>query len=218
LAVQALADVDFRVGWREALAVLGPNGSGKSTLLRCVGGLLMPTRGQVTVAGRSVHPPCPALYHDVTYVAGDARSCSWRLNGRAHLFFFATRYGLTGSAARDRVEHALERVALTAAQADQQVSRYSTGMRQRLALARGFLASPRVWLLDEPTVGVDARSSRELVAYIRTELVEAQGAAVLMATHSIDHAREIARRAILLEAGRVAFAGDVDAAADRMLA
>jgi ABC-2 type transport system ATP-binding protein len=202
--VRALDAVDLRLEAGETLALLGPNGAGKSTLLRLLGGLVVPTRGRATVAGHDAAKGGPALRAAAGYVAGDARSFAWRLSARENLRFFASLHGHAGAAATREVERVLERVGL-ADRAGARVATLSTGMRQRLALARGLLGAPKVWLLDEPTAGLDPAAAHAVRALVGE--LAAGGAAVILATHSLDEARQLGRRALWLRDGRVAWQG-----------
>ncbi|RMH36648.1 MAG: ABC transporter ATP-binding protein [Deltaproteobacteria bacterium] len=214
--VPVLRGVSLRVAAGESVALLGENGAGKSTLLKCLAGLLVPTSGTARVAGLDPARDGARARRAVAYVAGDARSFSWRLSGRANLAFFAALYGLRGAAARQRVAAVLERVGLDPAAWDRPVAEYSTGMRQRLALARGYLAEPAVWLFDEPTSGLDPKGARAVLDDIAA-LCANSGAALVIATHSPDHARAAARRAVVLAGGHVVHDGDVDAAIETVL-
>lgn len=203
--LRALTDVSIDAAAGEIVAVLGRNGAGKSTLLKCLGGLVVPTRGRATVAGHDCARGGAQLRRDAVYVAGDARSFAWRLSGRANLEFFAALHGWGGAAARRRVGEALARVELDEAAAARAVGEYSTGMRQRLALARAFLGEPRVLLCDEPTAGLDPKAAAHLRTFLRG--LAADGRAVVLATHQLDEVRELAARAVVLDEGRVAWAG-----------
>jgi ABC-2 type transport system ATP-binding protein len=216
-AVAALCGASLSIDAGEIVVLLGENGAGKSTLLRCIAGLIAPDRGQVQVHDRNVLTAGAELRRQVSYVTGDHRAFSWRLSGRDNLRFFAALYGLSGRAASNRVEAALARAGLASHAADRPVREYSTGMRQRLSLARGFLASPSVWLFDEPTAGLDPRASRELLRFIGDQLVGSHGCAALVATHSMDHARDLTSRAVVLAGGRVAFDGAIDRAVEHMV-
>ena len=203
--VTALEDVSLEARSGEVVAILGENGAGKSTLLKCLAGLVAPTRGRVEVAGHDAGAGGAALRRDVRYVAGEARSFAWGLSGRANLEFFAALFGHRRDEARRRAGELLGRVGLDEAAAARRVGEYSSGMRQRLALARGFLGEPRVFLFDEPTSGLDpraARAHRRLLASLAEE-----GRTVLIATHLVDEARELSHRTIVLGAGRVLSAG-----------
>jgi len=170
--------------------VMGPNGAGKSTLLRILAGLIEPSSGVARVEG------------SVAFVVADERSFSWRLSGRHNLDFFASLHGFVGADARRRVCDALARAQLTD-DADRPYREYSTGMRQRLALARGLLADADVFLLDEPTRGVDPEAAHVLRRFIRDELVGRAGRTVLLATHDLHEARELAARVAVLREGRI---------------
>jgi ABC-2 type transport system ATP-binding protein len=188
--IVALDGVDLQVARAEIVGVMGPNGAGKSTLLRILAGLIEPSGGKAQVDG------------SVAFVVADERSFSWRLSGRHNLEFFASLYGYTGGDARDRVAEALARASLTD-DADRPYREYSTGMRQRLALARGLLADADVFLLDEPTRGVDPEAAHVLRKFVRDELVGKSGRTVLLATHDLHEARELAARVAILRAGRI---------------
>jgi ABC-2 type transport system ATP-binding protein len=185
----------------DVVAVLGKNGAGKSTLLRCVAGLVLPTRGRVLACGHDCAQAGPRLRRDVSYIASDPRSFSWRLSGRANLAFFAALHGVPAT----RVDETLALVALSAADAARRVEGYSTGMRARLAIARGLLGVARVLLFDEPTAGLDRNAARSLRALVR-ERADA-GQTVLLATHSVEDAEELAGRALVLDGGRVVYSG-----------
>ena len=195
--VTALHDVVLIVQPGELLGLAGPNGAGKSTLLRLVGGLLLPETGTVRVFGAPPSQPTVGFT-----VSGD-RSHLWRLSGLENLRFFAALHGLAGAARDERIARVLTIVELDSAAAERPVREYSTGMRQRLSLARGLLGEPRVLLLDEPTRGLDPAGAERFGAFVRDELVGAQGLTVLLATHSDRVMRELCTRVVTLEAGRL---------------
>ena len=188
--IVALDGVDLKVARGEIVGVMGPNGAGKSTLLRILAGLIEPSGGTSKVDG------------SVAFVVADERSFSWRLSGRHNLEFFASLYGYLGADGRARVNEALARASLEG-DADRPYREYSTGMRQRLALARGLLADADVFLLDEPTRGVDPEAAHVLRRFVRDELVGKSGRTVLLATHDLHEARELAARVAILRAGRI---------------
>ncbi len=198
--IQALHPLDLRVEPGEALALVGENGAGKSTLLRLVAGLLIPDAGQLTVLGQETRDAGARHRQRVCYVGGEERSFSWRLSGTQNLEFFAALHGLDRPAAARRAAEALERVGL-AADGDRPVREYSTGMRQRLALARGLLGEPELLLLDEPTRGVDPAAASALRDLMREHLLTG-ARTTLLATHDPAEARAVCSRALLLKQGR----------------
>jgi len=196
----ALSDLALELPERGSLAVLGPNGSGKTTLLRLIGGLLYPTAGTIRVRGHSSvgggrRPFCLGI------VLNEERSFYWRLTGRQNLEFFGCLDNLFGKEVRTRCGRVLELVGLARA-ADERVSDYSSGMRQRLAIARGLLADPEVLILDEPTKSIDPVGAVELRRVIRDWLA-ARGATLALATHNMAEAQELATHVCVLGKGRL---------------
>jgi ABC-2 type transport system ATP-binding protein len=202
--IVALDGVDLQIFKGQVLEIMGPNGAGKSTLLRILAGLIVPTSGELALGG------------SVAFVVADERSFSWRLTGRHNLEFFANLYGYEGEEARDRIAIALDRTNL-AREADRPFREYSTGMRQRMALARGLLADAQIYLLDEPTRGVDPESAQMLRRYVKEELVERGGRTVVLATHDLLEARTLAGHVAMLRDGRIERMVDAMAVPDLFL-
>ena len=200
--VQVLRGVDLELPRGQVLGLMGPNGAGKSTLLRLLAGLLIPDSGQLTVLGQQVQHAGVGFRRRVCYVVPDERSFSWRLTALQNLDFFASLYGLTGAPRRQRVERALELVGLTQ-DASRTVREFSSGMRQRLSLARGFLGDPELFLLDEPTRGLDPDAARELRQFLRGEVLD-QGITALVATHDPTEAETLCDGVVRLRQGRLA--------------
>jgi ABC-2 type transport system ATP-binding protein len=199
--VPALADATFSLDEGELMGLVGPNGAGKSTLLRLAAGLLRPSAGRLTVAGYEPYAADPAGRRAVGAVFSDTRSFFWRLSGRENLRFFATLQGL-GAERERRVDEVLALVGLSEA-ADRRFFEYSTGMRQRLSIARALAHRPRLLLLDEVTEGLD----RDFVPQILTLLDRLRaddGVAILYATHHYDELRGRVGRVVRLEAGESA--------------
>jgi ABC-2 type transport system ATP-binding protein len=208
--VDALRGVDLDLAPGEVLAIVGENGAGKSTLLRLIAGLLLPDGGQLELFGQPVEQVDGRYRARVCYVLADERSFAWRLDGRQNLEFFAALHGLRGELARERIERALAHVGLEGA-ADRAVREYSSGMRQRLALARGLLGDPQLFLFDEPTRGVDPLNARELRTFISRDLLE--GRSAIVATHDLGEVRQLCDRVLLIEGGEIKGQGSPDEAA-----
>ncbi len=199
---RALDDVNFTITQGEVVGLLGPNGAGKSTLLRILSTLLIPTNGAAHVLHHNV-VDAPLRVRGVLGVClSDERSFYWRLSGYENLLFFGALQGLWGSQLNEAVKNGLQRVGLTAAQ-DKKVSDYSSGMRQRLMLARALLHRPRVVILDEPTRSLDPGSRKAFGAWIVSELKNRENMAVLWATHQRDEAAELCDRVLVLDKGRI---------------
>jgi ABC-2 type transport system ATP-binding protein len=211
--VNALNGVNLEVGVGQLVGLAGPNGAGKSTLLRVIAGLLLPGSGTVEVCGLDVQRQERQYKEAVGYALSDERSHFWRLTGRENLRFFATLHGMTGTERDNRVTELLEVVDL-ADDAGRPVREFSTGMRQRLSVARGLLGRPKLLLLDEPTRGLDPKSSGRIRDFVMGELVEKHKMAVLYATHRVDEMRDFCPRLLLMNDGKVVGDGSFDSVRD----
>ena len=179
------------------VCLMGPNGSGKTTLLRLAAGVLLPDAGRVRVLRRDPATSAPARY-SIGFLSSSERSFYWRLTAKRNLRFWGSLQGLHGS----RLERAVEEAAALAEcreVLDRRFENISTGMRQRVGLARAVLHEPAVLLLDEPTRSMDAEAAESFYTVIR-RLVE-RGTAVLMSTHSASEAARLGRRTVRIEDG-----------------
>lgn len=196
----AVDGVTFALACGEIFGLLGPNGAGKTTTIKMISTLLRPTAGTVRVAGFDVlKQPNEALRHLGTVLTGE-RSIYWKLTGRENLEYFAALFGIPRRLAKERIGCLLERFSL-AKRADERVERYSTGMRQRICLAKAMLAEPQILILDEPTAGLDpqaARNLRELILEIKGE-----GRTVLLTTHYMEEADQLCDRVAIIDHGKI---------------
>lgn len=206
----ALDGVSFEVSAGECFGLLGPNGAGKSTLFRLLATLLLPEAGRATVCGLDVVEDAEAVRAVIGVVPAEDRSLFWRLSAAENLRTYATLHGLRGTTRRERVEWALDAVGLTD-RAGTHAGRLSSGMRQRLLLARALVARPSVLLLDEPTRSLDPVAARDFRRFLRTEIVGRQRCTVLLATHAAEEAFELCDRIAVLHRGRVAAEGAAQA-------
>ncbi|GAI31199.1 unnamed protein product, partial [marine sediment metagenome] len=142
---------------------------GKTTLIKVLCTLILPTAGHARVNGYDLQQE-RAIRASVGLVAGDERSFYWRLTGRDNLVFFGRLHGLGRWRAAERAEELMAQVGL-AEVADRWFQTYSTGMRQRLAIARGILHAPAILFMDEPTLSLDPNATRRIHALIHDELV-----------------------------------------------
>lgn len=206
--VEALQDVNLQVEPGELFGLLGANGAGKTTLFKILGTLVLPTAGQVRVMGRDVVENPRWVKQVLTYVVIEERSLHWRLTAWQNLQYFAALNNIPRREAHRRIADLLSLLELDEA-ADRRVMYYSTGMRQKLALARGLLVNPDVLLLDEPARSLDPLMARSLWQFIQGELVARQGKTILLATHNLQEARNLCDRVAVLHRGRVRACGSV---------
>ncbi len=196
----ALRDYSLTVSESSCCALLGRNGAGKTTLLRILAGLSPFQRGAIRLFGQP--PRSETARHQIGFL-GHGIGVYEDLSARENLSFFARVNALASGAKTANTW--LERVGLHRV-ANMPVRQFSRGMRQRLALARTFLHSPRLLLLDEPFTSLDDRA----IAMLSELLVEARGrgATIILSTHQLREALAIASHVALVENGRLRYAGD----------
>ena len=205
----ALANIDLEVTEGEFLGLLGPNGAGKTTLFKVLSTLIIPDTGRAAVMGHDVVRSAAEARRVLAPVIADERSLHWRLSAAENLRLFAALHGVSRSDVGARVRELLGLVGLDDT-ASQLVGTFSSGMKQRLLIARALLARPRVLLLDEPTRSLDPISARALRAFLRDELVRRQGCTVILATHSAEEAFGLCDRVAVLDRGRLLATGPVE--------
>lgn len=205
-SVRALSDVSFEVRTGEFFGLLGENGAGKTTLFKILATLVTPDTGLAIVSGHDVLRSPSRVREVLAPVIADERSLHWRLSGRENMRLFAALHGLRGAEATRRIDELLALVDLVEA-ADRLVSGFSSGMKQRLLVARTLLARPSVLLLDEPTRSLDPISARSFRQFLRQEVALAQGCTVLLATHNAEEAFELCDRVGVLHRGRLVATG-----------
>lgn len=192
---RAVDDITFDVGTGEIFGLLGHNGAGKTTTIRMLTGRTRPTSGRASIAGHDVVSDLTAVKPIINLVFEDQNLYD-RMSGRENLTFFADLYDMP----RSRVDELLEAVNLVDA-AKQKVKSYSTGMKQRLLIARSLINEPRLLFLDEPTRGLDPTSARD-IRQIVSDLSD-RGTTVFLTTHYMDEADELCDRVAFLSQGKI---------------
>jgi ABC-2 type transport system ATP-binding protein len=193
--VRAVDDVSFTVNRGEIFSFLGNNGAGKTTTIRMLTGRTLPTSGSATIAGMDVVQQRDEILPIINVVPED-QNLYERLTGRANLELFADLYAVP----RQRVDELLERVDLVEA-SSRATKTYSSGMKQRLLIARALINSPQLLFLDEPTRGLDPASAKELRDMI-TELSQT-GTTVFLTTHLMEEADDLSHRVAFITNGRL---------------
>ena len=207
--VVALDGVDLEVRRGEILGLMGPNGAGKTTLIKILCGLLDPSAGTACVAGYDVRTQRAAVKRSISYVSTTGwMGLEWALTVEENLRLYARLFGLQGALARARVTDALDAVGL-AAHAGTHVYQLSSGMRQRAVLARGLLVRTPLLVLDEPTVGLDPVTARDLRRVVKDDLNGRYGQTVLITSHFAPELERLCDRVGILVGGALIALGTV---------
>lgn len=199
---RAVDDVSFVVGEGEIFGLLGQNGAGKTTLFKILATLIAPDDGTAAVAGHDVSTASRAVRSLLAPVLANERSLYWRLDAQENLRLYSALQGLAGREAREEEARVLAVTGLVDA-GRKLVAEFSSGMRQRLLIARALLGRPRVMLLDEPTRHLDPISARDFRRFLRQTVVRDEGCTVLLATHDADEVWDLCDRVGVLERGRL---------------
>ena len=209
----ALADVTFTIARGECVAILGQNGSGKSTLVRLLSTLLIGDGGEARVFGHDVDRDASTIRRLVNRVSVEA-SFFKKMSASENLSYAARFYGMTPRQTRTAVPEILGRVGFPPERRSESMENLSRGMQQKVALARALLTSPVLLLLDEPTTGLDPRSKQEVQTFIR-EIREAHDSTILLCTHDMKEAEDLADRIGLLDRGELLFLEPVEDVKER---
>src|SRR5215210_1564064 len=203
--VTAVADASITCNAGEIYGLLGANGAGKTTTLRCLATILTPTSGTATIAGHDLIASPEAVRRNIGFLSASTGLYA-RLTPRETLRFFASLHGLRGEELEGRVDEVIGLFDISA-YADRPNDRLSTGMKQRVGLARAVVHDPPVLILDEPTSGLDPIVSRTVEQAV-TSLARA-GKCVLFSTHLLSQAEEICSRIGVIGNGRVLGEGTI---------
>jgi len=177
--------------------------------MKILAGIILPEDGDALVLGRSISQVDVAFRSRIGLLTTNERSFYWRLTGRQNLDFFAALYGIKNREKRERIAEVLSEVALES-EADKPFRLYSSGMKQKLNLARALLGKPQVFLFDEPTVHLDPIAREEMHTFIKDKIVQERRATILICTHDMTEAQKLADHIVLLHQGRVLAEGSMD--------
>ena len=196
----AVDNISLAINEGEIFGLLGPNGAGKTTTLSILATLLPPTSGSAIINGYDVAKHPTQVRRSIGFVFQDPSSDDL-LTGRENLYLHALMYGVKDSEINKRIDEGLKLVDLTDKQ-NIRMRKYSGGMRRRLELARGFLHSPKILFLDEPTLGLDPQTRENLWAYIK-KLSTENKITIILTTHYMEEADMLCDRVAIIDHGKV---------------
>ena len=202
----AVQDLNLSVPPGEIFAFLGPNGAGKTTTIKMLCGLLYPSEGSVAVGGFDLRSHGDDARQLISYVP-DQPYLYDKLTGREFLQFTVDLFGMEPTRAAERIAQVIELFHLEDF-VDDLTERYSHGMRQRTVFAAALSHEPKLLIADEPTVGLDPKSIRELKNILRQ--LAASGTTVFLSTHTLDIAQELADRIGIIDHGRLLSCGNMN--------
>lgn len=200
--IYAADHIELLIKEGELFGLLGPNGAGKTTTIKLLCTLLVPDEGTAIVNGYDVVKESDKVRKSIGIVMGGERALYWRLTGRENLWFFSQLYNIPGKIAKERINQLLKLVELED-RADDEVERYSRGMKQRLHIIRGLVNDPPTLLLDEPTLGLDPASARVIRDFIKKELQKKQSKTILLTTHYMEEADQLCDRIAIIDQGKI---------------
>lgn len=202
--ILALDHVDLTINKNEIFGIIGPNGAGKTTLIKILSTLVLPDEGTAVINGYDLLTQESKVKELLGVVTGEyARSLYWRLTGKENLEFFSDLYDMERTEAKRRIEELFEFFGLSD-WANELVMKYSTGMKHKLALARALLTDPLILLLDEPTTGIDPKSSHDIRHFVRESLKDKT---VLWTSHNLFEIEQVCDRVAMINKGRIVMQG-----------
>ena len=202
----AVRGVSFAVREGEIFSLLGPNGAGKTTIISMLSCLLTPTSGDAIVGGNSIiHDPMEVK--KVIGVVPQEIALYPKLSARENLVFWGRMYGMGGRELKRRIDEVLE-IAGLKERAKDRIETYSGGMQRRINIAVGLLHHPQLVFMDEPTVGIDPQSRRNILDTVKA--LNQQGMTVLYTTHYMEEAQELSHRIGIIDRGHMIALGTFD--------
>lgn len=207
-AVRAVDGISFEVNRGEVVGLLGPNGAGKTTTIKCLLGLVVPTEGEIRIAGTDPAAKPRSAYEHVSAVLEGARNVYWRLTVRENLRFFVGCQGIHPDALTDEYQRLVSLLGLEE-KMDEQLRDLSRGMQQKASLACALVQDPKLLFLDEPTLGLDVEASYDLRRELR-RLVEEEDRTIVLSSHEMNVVQELCDRVLILNSGRIVLNDTMD--------
>jgi ABC-2 type transport system ATP-binding protein len=206
--VLALDDISLDVCRNEIYGILGANGSGKSTLIRVISTLLIADSGDIRVFGYDVRDDEMRVKRLINRVSVDA-SFFKKLSAMENLLYAVRLYGRTGSDLRGEITKILVDLGIKEDRVNAPLEQMSRGMQQKVAIARAFLTSPVLLLLDEPTTGLDPRSKKDVQKFVH-DLRDNHDATIVICSHDMDEAEALCDRIAIMDGGKLIAVGTVE--------
>ncbi len=203
----AVDDISIDIKEGEIVGILGPNGAGKTTLLRMLGSLMKPTSGKVIMEDEGVLVDDERIIKQtIGYLSGNTKLYG-RLSTRELLNIMGNIYGMTKEEISERIDEICKILNMEEF-IDNRIEKLSTGQTQRASISRCLMHKPKLYIFDEPTLGLDILSSSAIVDFIKNE--RENGKSVIYSTHYMEEAEYLCDRIIIINAGRIIYGGTID--------
>ena len=202
----ALKGVSFSCAKGEVLGLLGPNGAGKTTVLRILASALNPTSGEITIAGESVITNPAVSKQKIGFLSGKTGLYN-KLTARENIEYFARLHGLSKSRIKEAGEVLYAQLGIEP-YLDRRVETLSTGMTQKVSIARAVIHQPEVIIFDEPTTGLDIVATEVILEFI--EMQKEAGISVIFSTHHLDEVAMLANKVAVINQGETCFCGSIE--------
>lgn len=199
--VKAVDNVSFSAGSNEIIGLLGDNGAGKTTIIKCITTLIEYEGGSISINGINIHKKKQYLMNIGALYEG-SRNIYWRLTPRENINFYANLSGISVQSIKKKREELLDRFNL-AEKADVPVMSLSKGMQRKVGIITAFIKGASVLLLDEPTLGLDVKSRKELEKLIRSIHAEEKNKVFIVSSHDMNFIKSVCDRIIIVQNGRI---------------
>lgn len=207
--IVALENINIKVKEGTCFVLVGPNGAGKTTFIKILCGLILPTKGEIKIAGLDGVKQAQEIKRLIGLVTGEERSFYWRLTGWENLDFFARLSGNDIKRLRDEVEKLASFLNIED-ELNKQFSKFSAGARQKLSIIRALLNNPKIIFMDEPTRSLDPETQVELRKFIKEKLVKEEKKTLFVATHNLYEAEELADELGIIVKAKIVVVGDIN--------
>lgn len=205
--IEALKGLSIEIENGQIFGLLGPNGAGKTTAIRLIATTLSPTSGSATVAGHDITTDEMAVRRSIGVLNAEI-GLYIRLTGRENLRYFGQLYGLDEDTIERRIKELDQWLELGPRILDQRAGSFSTGMKQKLAIARSVVHDPEIIILDEPTSGLDVLAAQTVLQFMKE--ARNQGKLVIFSTHQMDDAERLCDKVAIIHRGRLIATGTVN--------
>jgi len=202
----AVDDISFECKEGEIFGFLGQNGAGKSTTIKCITGILPFDGGKIEICGHDIATDPIKAKMEMGYVP-DNHSVYEKLTGREYVYYVADLYKVSKEDREERLNRYLKLFKLEFA-VDRQIKSYSHGMKQKICIIAALIHDPKLWVLDEPMMGLDPQSIAEIIAYMKEHC--AKGNTVFFSSHNLDLVKKLCHRAAIVNEGHLIEVVDLD--------